>query len=70
MPLIVDGQMHTCEGCVFFSPNRKPGETNGQCRRFPPSIERTDHGVKSLWPLVEVFGWCGEHMIKDAGGRA
>ena len=50
-----------CATCYYWSPNPKPGATNGQCRRFPPVTERTDHGLQAQWPMTEGYGWCGEH---------
>jgi hypothetical protein len=50
-----------CATCYFWSRNLKPGATNGQCRRYPPVNERTDQGLRPMWPMTEDYGWCGEH---------
>ncbi len=65
--MIIDSKAIACRDCIFWSRNLKPGMTNGQCRRFPPVIERTDAGLKALWPLTEPFAWCGEHSTLPEG---
>lgn len=65
--MMIDGKELTCSGCVYWSRSRKEYASNGQCRRFPPTVERTDGGLKSLWPMTESFGWCGEHAVPVEG---
>jgi hypothetical protein len=60
----------TCATCVFFSPppfhSAFAGEhPRGQCRRHAPTIDRTDRGLRTIWPLVSDDGFCGEHMSVD-----
>ena len=56
--------MDTCETCVYYN------EDDSQCRRYPPSIDR------SRWQNVRPSDWCGEFQPvkapakKAAGGSA
>lgn len=62
-----------CETCAYWQPPAwrqtltdaagKP-VTLGQCRRYPPSIERTDKGPRALFPLTPATMWCGEHGVE------
>lgn len=56
----------TCATCAFFSPPLFPSRfagqvVKGQCRRHAPMLDRTDQGVRTIWPLVADDAFCGEH---------
>ena len=65
--MIDDTKQIRCSDCIYWSKNPKEFAVNGQCRRFPPTIQRTDGGIRSQWPLVESFWWCGEHTVIETG---
>lgn len=50
-----------CATCVFWVEQPKVERSNGQCRRYPPAVMRTDQGLRSMWPLTHADEWCGEH---------
>jgi hypothetical protein len=58
----------TCVTCVFFNRFRPPTDHGGQCRFHAPLMQITkEHGVKTIWPLVYVDSWCGQHSVADNG---
>ncbi|MEQ8395010.1 hypothetical protein [Thalassobaculum sp.] len=58
-----DTKQLACSDCIYWSASRRPSASNGQCRRFPPTTQRSDRGLMSMWPLTEAYGWCGEHTV-------
>lgn len=63
--MILAGKNITCSNCMVWSRNPKAGTSNGQCRRFPPALLRTDHGLKAMHPVTDADHWCGEHLHDD-----
>lgn len=63
-----------CDTCMYFFPISRfsdgsgRGQVAGECRRFPPVALVTDlpeevggkAEIKSKWPGVLAFKWCGE----------
>lgn len=59
-----------CATCVYWvsTPNgiRAPNnEPMGQCRRLPPTVQRTDQGIRSMFPLTLATWWWGEHAYEE-----
>ncbi len=70
-----------CETCRFYQPPRDglPDGTEGECRRFPPSVSPTKQHIDEAatitgtdgfwfgwWPEVPDHGWCGEYQPKQS----
>ena len=57
-----------CSDCQFFELNKDHGITipgAGYCRREPPNCELKANAA-GIWPVVQLFDWCGEY-VKKAG---
>ena len=64
-----------CETCAYWQPKVGgaqsygfPGDDRapkGQCRRYSPTLQRTDAGMRPMWPLVRADWWCGEHGVVE-----
>jgi hypothetical protein len=55
----------TCATCVFFNRSRPPHDHGGQCRHGPPKLSFGKEGTRSLWPLVYLDSWCGQHSTLE-----
>lgn len=55
-----------CRTCVFFQRSRPPHDHGGQCRHDPPKLSFTKDGTRSVWPLVYLDSWCGQHSTVEA----
>lgn len=60
-----------CVSCRFWAElpaqeNRRPDRRHGQCRRYPPSDNRSRAGA--LWPVIQGRQWCGEHEQRPSEG--
>ena len=53
----------TCDSCRYFLPQ---SDTQGLCRRFPPTVKVYDNGpITSIFPPILHEGWCGEHKERE-----
>lgn len=70
----------SCGNCIYFFPistfQDKNGEAQvaGECRRMPPSIvvmhdDNGNQDLKSRWPGILAFKWCGEWEEGDWPGE-
>lgn len=58
----------TCATCVFFNRSKPPHDHSGQCRHDPPKLSfGKEHSLKSVWPLVYIDAWCGQHAVLEEG---
>lgn len=57
---------------VFRAYEAEPqqGPKSGQCRRFPPTLQRSGEDLRSVWPLTAAWHWCGEHAVDAAQAKA
>ena len=56
IPVENDG---TCKDCIYFD---QVGEGHGECKRFPPQMNRND--IYGYFVNVFTDDWCGEHKPK------
>jgi hypothetical protein len=54
-----------CETCAFYSPERAPKPTKGQCRADPPKFVETPEGPRARWPILHPREWCGAHSTLE-----
>ena len=57
-------ETHECLTCAFYTPLGGEGETEGRCKRFPPTHEQSRVNEAQLsrrWPRVWDTEGCGEH---------
>lgn len=57
-----------CASCIFFSPSPSAPARLGQCRRNAPILDMMGDRPRSLWPLVGVDAFCGEHSTLEESG--
>lgn len=52
-----------CENCIYSYHNTIfHKEDEYECHRFPPTaLIRPDWTVKTAYPMVSIFDWCGEY---------
>lgn len=56
-----------CENCKFFFrfPESSALKNKGQCRRYPPVVEKVDDiSYQSKFPIICDDDWCGEFKHK------
>ncbi len=53
-----------CEKCKFYLPSTL--QTEGACRRYPPTPVATMQGITNVFPGMQSVGWCGEFKDKIA----
>jgi hypothetical protein len=52
--------IESCASCKRFKRSR-PADTDGECRRYPPTVLQGDDGPICLWPSVDATDICGEY---------
>lgn len=56
-----------CESCIYSHNTIIDEKNKYECHRFPPTaLIRTNWTVKTAYPTVSIFDWCGEYkQIED-----
>jgi hypothetical protein len=68
MSLIKQGQVLSCENCMFW---KNYGDDEGWCRRYAPRpFVKGDKfididALATYWPETLRFEFCGEHSLKE-----
>ena len=59
-----------CQTCAYWSSSSRDQTARhssdaapqlGQCRRHAPTLQRSDQGLRGMWPTTHAMQWCGEH---------
>jgi hypothetical protein len=56
-----------CKSCRFV--RAWDSKVRGDCRRFPPTVVVLSSDIRTVYPTVDLNGWCGEYrqsMIAEA----
>ena len=66
-----DGVRENCGNCRFFAGDEEDGGdelfSEGLCKAHPPVVIVVDPGYRSVFPMTERGGWCGEFAPSKEG---
>ena len=65
--MILNIECHTCKFWCRLKPSSSTGYSDqlGECRLNPPTRWDKDR-YRSLWPVTQYDGWCGQYQFDDS----